>query len=309
MNDEINVLTPEETTSCCGPDCCDDTVAVETAEPEAHEEIPQTNAAIKGVVREKYARIAVGAESSCCGSGDVETRRGASLPCCGDDLSMIGDAYDDVEGYVAEADLGLGCGLPTEYAGLSPGQTVLDLGAGAGLDAFVARRIVGDEGRVLGVDMTLEMVEKARANARTLGYDNVDFYLGDIEALPFDDATVDVVISNCVLNLVPDKAAAFAEMYRVIEPGGHFCVSDVVYQGEMPEAVLRSAELYVGCVAGAMERQAYLEQLRKAGFTNVHVVKERAIDIPDQALPSAEQEALRQSGSVVLSVAVYGEKA
>ncbi len=301
MNEEINVLTPEETTSCCGPDCCDDTTAVETAEPEAQEEMPQTNAAIKGIVREKYARIAVGAASSCCGSGEVA--------CCGDDLSVIGDAYDDVEGYVAEADLGLGCGLPTEYAGLSPGQTVLDLGAGAGLDAFVARRIVGDEGRVLGVDMTLEMVEKARANARTLGYDNVDFYLGDIEALPFDDATVDVVISNCVLNLVPDKAAAFAEMYRVIEAGGHFCVSDIVYQGEMPESVLRSAELYVGCVAGAMERQAYLDQLGKAGFTNVHVVKERAIDIPDQVLPSAEQEALRQSGSVVLSVTVYGEKA
>ena len=148
MTDEINVLTPEETTSCCGPDCCDDTAAVETAEPEAHEEIPQTNAAIKGVVREKYARIAAGADSSCCGSGEVA--------CCGDDLSMIGDAYDDVEGYVAEADLGLGCGLPTEYADLSPGQTVLDLGAGAGLDAFVARRIVGEGGRVLGVDMTLE---------------------------------------------------------------------------------------------------------------------------------------------------------
>jgi len=301
MNDEINVLTPVETTSCCGPDCCDDTAAVETAQPEARQEIPQTNAAIKSVVREKYARIAVGAESSCCGSGEVA--------CCGDDLSMIGDAYDDVEGYVAEADLGLGCGLPTEYANLSSGQTVLDLGAGAGLDAFVARRIVGDDGRVLGIDMTQEMVEKARANARTLGYDNVDFYLGDIEALPFDEATVDVVISNCVLNLVPDKATAFAEMYRVIKPGGHFCVSDVVYQGEMPEAVLRSAELYVGCVAGAMERQAYLEELHKAGFTNVHVVKERAIDIPDEALPSAEQEALRHSGSVVLSVTVYGEKA
>lgn len=300
MSAEVNVLIPEDTASCCGPSCCDDTAA-EAAAPavEARAETPLTDAAIKATVREKYAQIAVGAASSCCDSS----------VCCTDDLSMIGDAYDDVEGYVAEADPGLGCGLPTEYANLSPGQTVLDLGAGAGLDAFVARRIVGDDGRVLGIDMTQEMVEKARANARTLGYDNVDFYLGDIEALPFDDATVDVVISNCVLNLVPDKAAAFAEMYRVIEPGGHFCVSDVVYQGEMPEAVLRSAELYVGCVAGAMERQAYLEELHKAGFTNVHVVKERAIDIPDEALPSAEQEALRQSGSVVLSVTVYGEKA
>ena len=301
MTDDINVLAPEGTTSCCGPDCCDDTAAVETAEPEARQEIPQSNAAIKDVVREKYARIAVGTASSCCGSGEVA--------CCGDDISMIGDAYDDVEGYVAEADLGLGCGLPTEHANLSPGQTVLDLGAGAGLDAFVARRVVGEEGRVLGLDMTVEMVDKARANATALGYDNVDFYLGDVEAMPFDDDTVDVVISNCVLNLVPDKKVAFAEMYRVIEPGGHFCVSDVVYQGEMPEAVLRSAELYVGCVAGAMEREAYLDELRKAGFANVRVVKEHAIDIPDEALRPAEQEALRQSGSVVLSVTVYGEKA
>ena len=301
MTDEINVLTPEETASCCGTDCCDDTAAVATVEPEIHEETPQTNAAIKDVVREKYARIAVGAESSCCGSGEVA--------CCGDDISMIGDAYDDVEGYVADADLGLGCGLPTEYANLAPGQTVLDLGAGAGLDAFVARRVVGEEGRVLGLDMTVEMVDKARANAAALGYDNVDFYLGDIEAMPFDDDIVDVVISNCVLNLVPDKRTAFAEMYRVIEPGGHFCVSDVVYQGEMPEAVLRSAELYVGCVAGAMEREAYLDELRRAGFTNVRVVKEHAIDIPAEALRPAEQAALRQSGSVVLSVTVYGEKA
>ena len=145
MNDEINVLTPVETTSCCGPDCCDDTAAVETAQPEARQEIPQTNAAIKGVVREKYARIAVGAESSCCGSGEVA--------CCGDDLSMIGDAYDDVEGYVAEADLGLGCGLPTEYANLSSVHTVLHLRPGARLDAVVAPRRVRDDGPSLGLHL------------------------------------------------------------------------------------------------------------------------------------------------------------
>ena len=196
MSTEVNVLIPEDTASCCGPSCCDDTAA-EAAAPavEARAETPLTAAAIKATVREKYAQIAVGAASSCCDSS----------VCCTDDISMIGDAYDTVEGYVAEADLGLGCGLPTEYANLQAGQTVLDLGAGAGLDAFVARRIVGDEGRVLGLDMTQEMVDKARANVRTLGYDNVDFYLGDIEAMPFDEGTVDVVISNCVLNLVPEQ--------------------------------------------------------------------------------------------------------
>ena len=220
MSTELNVLTPEKTTPCCGPGCCDDTAA-EAAAPaveaaEAHAETTPTGAAIKATVREKYAQIAVGAASSCCDSST----------CCTDDISMIGDAYDDVEGYVAEADLGLGCGLPTEYANLQAGQTVLDLGAGAGLDAFVARRIVGEEGRVIGLDMTQEMVDKARANARSLGYDNVDFYLGDIEAMPFENDTVDVVISNCVLNLVPDKKAAFAEMYRVLRSGGRLAVSD-----------------------------------------------------------------------------------
>ena len=303
MSTELNVLTPEETAPCCGPDCCDDTAA-ETAAPaiEARAETPQTDAAIKATVREKYAQIAIGAASSCCDSS----------ACCGDDLSMIGDAYDTVEGYVADADLGLGCGLPTEQANIAAGQTVLDLGAGAGLDAFVARRIVGEEGRVLGLDMTQEMVDKARANAQALGYDNVDFYLGDIEAMPFEEDTVDVVISNCVLNLVPDKKAAFAEMYRVLKPGGHFCVSDIVYQGQMPEAVKRSAELYVGCVAGAMEREAYLGALQEAGFADVEVVKGRVIDIPNEALQQvlgpAEREAFQQSGSAILSVTVYGVK-
>lgn len=301
----MNVLTPTKNEPCCGPDCCGDTATAEEVDPVTPVAVtPATGTEIKAVVREKYARIAKEAAGGCCGSGDN--------PCCGDDISMIGDAYDRVEGYVADADLGLGCGVPTELANLLPGQTVLDLGAGAGIDAFVARRIVGDEGRVLGIDMTQEMVDKARANARTLGYDNVAFYLGDIEAMPFGDDTVDVVISNCVLNLVPDKRAAFSEMFRVIKPGGHFCVSDVVYVGEMPEAVRRSAELYVGCVAGAMERGAYLDALRDAGFAEVRIVKERVTPLPDEAvrgvLDPAEQEAVRASGSAMLSVTVYGVK-
>ncbi len=276
-------IATKDAAPCCAPGCCDDAAATQTLE---------TDADVKAVVREKYAEIAAGA-GTCCGSAEI---------------SMIGDAYDGLDGYVADADLGLGCGLPTEHANLRAGQTVLDLGAGAGLDAFVARRLVGETGRVLGVDMTPEMVARATDNARRLGYDNVTFHLGDIEALPFDAATVDVVISNCVLNLVPDKAAAFSEMYRVLRPGGHFCVSDVVYRGRMPEAVRRSAELYVGCVAGAMERTAYLDALRAAGFADVRVVKEKAIDIPEAALRPAEREALRRSGGVVQSVTVYGVK-
>jgi SAM-dependent methyltransferase len=198
---------------------------------------------------------------------------------------MIGDAYDGVDGYVAEADLKLGCGLPVEHAGLAPGMTVLDLGAGAGLDAFVARRIVGEAGAVLGVDFTPEMVEKARQNAAKLGYENVRFELGDIEALPFEEASVDVVVSNCVLNLVPDKRRAFAETLRVLRPGGHLCVSDVISQGELPEAVRASAELYAGCVAGALERSAYLAIVAEAGFENVEVAAERPIDLPAGLLP------------------------
>ena len=253
---------------------------------------------VKAVVQEKYAAAA--RTGAGCGCGD------------GAELSMIGDAYDGVEGYVAEADLGLGCGLPTELAKLRPGDVVLDLGSGAGLDAFVARPIVGEEGRVIGVDLTPEMVAKARANAERLGYANVDFLLGDIEALPLEDEAVDVVISNCVLNLVPDKAQAFAEMYRVTRVGGHFCVSDVVASGPLPPPIQRSAELYAGCVAGVLEEGDYLAKLGEAGFTDVRVARRRPIDLPDEALlgyVSAEElAAFRRSGVALTSVTVYGER-
>ena len=260
-------------------------------------------AQIKTQVREKYARVVTQGESCCAPS------------CCGDgagnavgDLSMIGDAYDAVEGYVAEADLGLGCGIPTEHAGLAVGQTVLDLGSGAGIDAFVARRIVGEAGRVVGVDFTQEMIEKARRNAEALGVENVEFVEGEIEALPLDDATVDVALSNCVLNLVPDKARAFREVHRVLRPGGHFCISDVVARGVLPEAVRRSAELYAGCVAGAMEEDGYRATIRSAGFDNVEIVAARRIEVPATALPAeltAEELAAFAEGGV-WSITVRG---
>lgn len=236
-------------------------------------------------VRMKYTAVARGKALSCCGpsnSGD-----GADI-----DVNMIGDAYDGVDGYVEAADLGLGCGLPVEHAGLAPGQTVLDLGAGAGLDAFVARRVVGETGTVLGVDFTPEMVAKARENAAALGYANVRFSHGDIEALPFKDRTVDVVVSNCVLNLVPDKPRAFAEAFRVLRPGGHVCVSDVVSRGTLPASVRASAELYAGCVAGALDREAYLGIVAEAGFEGVEVVAERPIDLPAGLLPDGAEAPL-----------------
>lgn len=187
---------------------------------------------------------------------------------------------------MADADLQLGCGVPTEHAELEAGQTVVDLGSGAGLDAFVARRIVGDTGRVIGVDFVPEMVAKARANAEQLGFDNVEFVEGDIEDIPLDTDTADVVLSNCVLNLVPDKARAFAEVYRILHPGGHFCVSDIVARGELPDAIRRSAELYAGCVAGALDEDAYLDLIDTAGFVDVDVPIRRRIEIPDDALPA-----------------------
>jgi len=267
---------------------------------------PPTPDALRATVREKYASVARGDALSCCGpdSGSDPGSASGSSSCCGPDdsgqvIDMIGDAYAGVDGYVADADLKLGCGLPVEHAGLASGQTVLDLGAGAGLDAFVARRIVGEEGRVLGVDFTPEMVERARANAASLGYDNVHFEHGDIEALPFADASVDVVISNCVLNLVPDKERAFREMHRVLRPGGHFCVSDIVSVGELPAAVRASAELHAGCVAGAVEREAYLGLLRAAGFADVEVVVDTAVSLPSGLLPDG-------AGSPLRSVTVRG---
>jgi len=256
--------------------------------------------AIKSMVREKYAALAVADDRAC----------GCSTS--GEDLTMIGDAYTRKEGYVAEADLGLGCGLPTDLAGIEPGDTVLDLGAGAGIDAFIARTIVGDGGRVIGVDMTPEMVGRARKNAAALGFGNVEFRLGEIEALPVEDATVDVVVSNCVLNLVPDKSAAFSEMLRVLKPGGHFCVSDIVVRGELPASVRKSATLYAGCVAGAIPEYTYVALLREAGFSGVRVVRGKPIVLPDDVLrrwaSDDEIETFHRSGGGIVSVTVVGEK-
>lgn len=260
----------------------------------------------KDMVRSKYAEIARQDKgtnaSSCCGAGGCSTEV----------YNIMTDDYTGLEGYRPEADLGLGCGLPTEFAGIKPGDTVLDLGSGAGNDCFVARAEAGEDGRVIGVDFTPEMIAKAKANAAKLGYQNVEFRQGDIEQLPLTSAVVDVVVSNCVLNLVPDKRKAFSEVMRVLKPGGHFSISDVVLRGEIPARLKESAEMYAGCVAGAMEESAYLGIIHDLGFENVTVQKRKAIIVPDDILSrylSADEiETYKQSNAGTYSITVAATK-
>ncbi len=264
--------------------------------------VQKTEADLKQIVRDKYAAIAVSqGQSSCCGPSG-----------CGTDYSFIGDEYTTVEGYVPEADLGLGCGLPTEFAKIKEGDTVVDLGSGAGNDCFVARAETGPSGKVIGVDFTLEMVEKARANAQKLGYDNVQFQLGEIDHNPLPDNIADVVVSNCVFNLVPNRRRAFEETFRITKPGGHFSISDVVVTGQVPTALRDEAELYAGCVSGAMDKKAYLQVIQDAGFTNVTLQKERVIELPEELLDrflDSEKKQLWKSSQVgIFSITVYGEK-
>ena len=258
---------------------------------------------IKSMVRAKYGAIAEGRGQGC----------GCAPSCCGDvGLDMIGDAYADLAGYVADADLGLGCGVPTRHAGIKDGDVVLDLGSGAGIDAFVARRSVGEAGRVIGVDMTPAMIERARNNAAKLGYGNVEFRLGEIEHLPVAENSVDVVISNCVLNLVPNKARAFAETLRVLKPGGHFCVSDIIATGALPQGIRAAAALYVGCVAGAMAEADYVAAIKRAGLKEVRIIERKPVPLPEEVLrghlSDAELSAFRGSGVELLSVTMLGTK-
>jgi SAM-dependent methyltransferase len=267
--------------------------------------------ALKESIRQKYEDVASGdgaGSSSCCGA-DADTSAEATAQ---NGIAYMGESYDGVDGHTAKADLGLGCGLPTEVANLQPGEAVLDLGSGAGVDAFVARRAVGPEGRVEGVDFAPTMVKKARRNAADLGYENTRFHHGEIEALPVEDASFDVVVSNCVLNLVPSKEQAFAETYRALQPGGRFIVSDIVSVGALPEAIREAAELHAGCVAGALPEEEYVSVIQGAGFEGVTVAKERAIELPDEVLRphlSAEDlRAFRASEAGLLSVTVTGTR-
>lgn len=261
---------------------------------------------LKEVVKERYAKIAnqkkaVNA-SSCCGATTTSNKI----------YNIMMDDYTGTDGYVPDADLGLGCGLPTAFAQKNKGDVVIDLGSGAGNDCFVARHETGSEGKVIGIDFTPAMIQKARANAEKLGYHNIEFREGDIDNMPVNNDVADVIVSNCVLNLVPNKQKVMAEMFRVLKPGGHFSISDIVLRGELPEALKGYAEMYAGCVAGAIEMKKYIGFIEEAGFTNVTLQKQKPIEIPDDILEkylSAEEiNNFNQSGIGIFSISVYAEK-
>ncbi|HVB03996.1 MAG TPA: arsenite methyltransferase [Chitinophagaceae bacterium] len=261
---------------------------------------------IKEMVRQKYTEIAGQSlqdnQSSCCGSGACTTSV----------YNIMNDDYGSLEGYIPDADLGLGCGLPTRYAGIRKGNTVIDLGSGAGNDCFVARVEAGEDGRVVGIDFTPAMIEKARENAGKLGFTNVEFRLGDIEKMPVTADFADVIISNCVLNLLPGKDRIFREIYRVLKPGGHFSISDIVLEGLLPLKIREAAEMYSGCVSGALQSHTYLELIKVCGYENITVQTKKTIVIPDDILlhyiSSSEIDLFRKSGNRIVSLTVTGQK-
>jgi arsenite methyltransferase len=224
---------------------------------------------IKRIVKEGYAKVAK-QETSCCSSGSCCS----SLNSARDISKTVGYSDEDMNAVPEGANLGLGCGNPVALASLKEGDIVLDLGSGAGFDAFLAAQRVGNTGRVIGVDMTPEMLKKARANAKKDGYDNVEFRLGEIEKLPVEHNAVNVIISNCVINLSPDKEAVFREAFRVLKPGGRLMVSDLVLAKDLPESIKRSVEAYVGCLAGAIKKEEYLAAILAAGFQEVNVISQ-----------------------------------
>ena len=238
----------------------------------------ETEEQIKEMVKQKYSEIALQNketnQSSCCGSGSCSTEI----------YNIMSDDYTQMEGYDANADLGLGCGLPTQFAKIKKGDFIVDLGSGAGNDCFVARAETGETGKVIGIDFTPAMIEKARVNADKLGYNNVEFRQGDIEKMPLTANVADVVVSNCVLNLVPNKRAVFKEIIRVLKPGGHFSISDIVLTGSLPDKIKSAAEMYAGCVASAIDKNEYLSYIKETGFVNIILQKEKPIIVPDDIL-------------------------
>jgi arsenite methyltransferase len=267
----------------------------------------ETEEQLKQIVKDKYAEIALQDKetnaSSCCGATGCSTEV----------YNIMADDYTKLDGYTADADLGLGCGLPTQFAKIKKGDTVIDLGSGAGNDCFVARHETGAEGKVIGIDFTEAMIDRARLNAEKYGFNNVEFRMGDIEKMPVTANVADVIVSNCVLNLVPNKKAVFADMFRVLKTGGHFSISDVVLVGTLPEKLQHAAEMYAGCVSGAIQKDEYLGMIKEAGFSNITLQKEKAIIIPDDILANyltADEIADYKASNVgIFSITVYAEKA
>ncbi len=265
-----------------------------------------TDEQVKEMVKQKYSEIALQNkdtnQASCCGSG-----------CCSTEIyNIMSDDYTDLKGYNSDANLGLGCGLPTQFAMIKKGDTIIDLGSGAGNDCFVARAETGADGKVIGIDFTSAMVEKARANVEKLGFNNVEFRQGDIEAMPVASNMADVIVSNCVLNLVPNKSNVFKEIFRVLKPGGHFSISDVVLVGNLPDALQKDAEMYAGCISGAIQKEAYLELINANGFVNVKSKKEKPILLPDDILKNYLNEAelinFKKGNIGIFSITVFAEK-
>ncbi|MCX6206364.1 MAG: arsenite methyltransferase [Bacteroidetes bacterium] len=266
----------------------------------------QTDEQLKEIVRQKYSEIALQDKetnmSSCCGAGGCSTEV----------YNIMSDDYTNLEGYNAEADLGLGCGLPTQFAKIKKGDTVVDLGSGAGNDCFIARHETGESGKVIGIDFTTAMIDRARTNAEVRGFNNVEFRQGDIEHMPITSNVADVIVSNCVLNLVPNKDGVFKEIYRVLKPGGHFSISDVVITGVLPEGLRKDAEMYAGCVSGAIQKDVYLELINTNGFENVVLQKEKPITIPDDILSRyltpEKIELLKTGVTGIFSITVFAQK-
>jgi ubiquinone/menaquinone biosynthesis C-methylase UbiE len=231
--------------------------------------------AVKEYVKKSYGEIAQSEESCCCSCCRSTSR---------EDALRVGYNEEDLASIPESSSMGLGCGNPVALASLKEGEVVLDMGSGGGIDVFLAAKKVGPKGKAIGVDMTEEMVDRARATASEYGYENVEFRLGEIENLPVEDNSVDVIISNCVINLSPDKERVFKEAYRVLKPKGRMMISDIVTEGELPPKIKKSLAAWAGCLAGAFEKEQYLDLIRKAGFRSVTVVSERtcSTDISDE---------------------------
>jgi SAM-dependent methyltransferase len=313
VHEESGEVAGSKSRGCCGDDCCAENktsvgtgASEEQAKSAGREQgagiragegggLPaESGTDIRAVVREKYGEIAEQG-GTCCDEGT-----GCGCGCVSDALDAVGYTKEQAAAIPEGANLGLGCGNPLAYAAARPGETVLDLGSGAGIDCFLAAREVGPSGRVIGVDMTPRMIEKARANAAKGIYANVEFRLGEIEHLPVADASVDLVISNCVVNLSPDKPQVFREVFRALRPGGRMVVSDLVLTRPLPPELKQRVDLLVGCVAGASLKEDYLRMMREAGFTGVEIAAESGYDVglPDVPEGSAEREAFATVRSV-----------
>jgi len=250
-------------------------------------------------VIEKYSEIAKNSTFGCCSTSEPN-------------YTIFSDDYTNIKGYIPEADLGLGCGLPTEFAEIKKGDRVLDLGSGAGNDCFIARSIVGEEGLVVGIDFTKEMLLKAENNLSKTNYKNIKFVYGDIENLPFKENSFDVVISNCVLNLVPDKEKAYNEISRVLDTNGHFSISDIVTSGQLNPKLREVATLYAGCISGAISQEEYLEIIKKCKFSAIEIKKIKRIDIPDNLLleyiSTKELSEIKTNNIGIYSITINGYK-